>query len=140
VMPMVQGCCPVRCWKPVVSYHTQIQGSVHGATTHENSTTMSLYGYGLAQYVVEFKSWHTNRLCGEAAMVEPLECSVKLRWLNHVMVWVQLRRLEPISHKRGLLVGAMLTLAVKPQWVCYKLDETIEQPCSDFPSTHLGSV
>jgi hypothetical protein len=34
----------------------------------------------------------------------------------------------------------MLTLAVKPQWVCYKLDETIEQPCSDFPSTHLRSV
>jgi hypothetical protein len=31
-----------------------------------------------------------------------------------------------------LLVGAMLTLTVKPQWVCYKLDETIEQPCSDF--------
>jgi hypothetical protein len=29
-------------------------------------------------------------------------------------------------------VGAMLTLAVKPQWVCYKLDETIEQSCSDF--------
>jgi hypothetical protein len=26
----------------------------------------------------------------------------------------------------------MLTLAVKPQWVCYKLDETNEQPCSDF--------
>jgi hypothetical protein len=26
----------------------------------------------------------------------------------------------------------MLTLAVKPQWVCYKLDETIEQFCSDF--------
>jgi hypothetical protein len=25
----------------------------------------------------------------------------------------------------------MLTLAVKPQWVRYKLDETIEQPCSD---------
>jgi hypothetical protein len=25
----------------------------------------------------------------------------------------------------------MLTLAVKPQWVWYKLDETIEQPCSD---------
>jgi hypothetical protein len=22
VMPAVQGCCPVRCWKPVVSYHT----------------------------------------------------------------------------------------------------------------------
>jgi hypothetical protein len=29
-------------------------------------------------------------------------------------------------------VGAMLTLSVKPQWVHYKLDETIEQPCSDF--------
>jgi hypothetical protein len=24
VMPTIQGCCPVRCWKPVVSYHTQI--------------------------------------------------------------------------------------------------------------------
>jgi hypothetical protein len=26
----------------------------------------------------------------------------------------------------------MLMLAVKPQWMCYKLDETIEQSCSDF--------
>jgi hypothetical protein len=26
----------------------------------------------------------------------------------------------------------MLTLAVKPQLVCYKLDETIEHPCTDF--------
>jgi hypothetical protein len=26
----------------------------------------------------------------------------------------------------------MLTLAVKPQWLRYKLGETIEQPCSDF--------
>jgi hypothetical protein len=26
----------------------------------------------------------------------------------------------------------MLTLAVKSQWVCYKIDETIEQSCSDF--------
>jgi hypothetical protein len=24
VMPVVQGCCLVRCWKPVVSHHTQI--------------------------------------------------------------------------------------------------------------------
>jgi hypothetical protein len=24
VMPTVQGCCPVRCWKLMVSYHTQI--------------------------------------------------------------------------------------------------------------------
>jgi hypothetical protein len=26
----------------------------------------------------------------------------------------------------------MLTLVVKAQWVCYMLDETTEQPCSDF--------
>jgi hypothetical protein len=26
----------------------------------------------------------------------------------------------------------MLTLVVKTQWVCYKLDKTIEQPCGDF--------
>jgi hypothetical protein len=25
----------------------------------------------------------------------------------------------------------MLTLVVKPQWVHYKLDETVEQSCSD---------
>jgi hypothetical protein len=24
VMSMIQGCCPMRCWKHVVSYHTQI--------------------------------------------------------------------------------------------------------------------
>jgi hypothetical protein len=35
-------------------------------------------------------------------------------------------------------MGAMLTLAVKIQWVRYKLDETIEQSYSDF--SHLGSV
>jgi hypothetical protein len=29
-------------------------------------------------------------------------------------------------------MGAMLTPAVKPQWVRNKLDETIEQSCSDF--------
>jgi hypothetical protein len=54
VMPMVQSCCMVRCWKPVVCYHTKIYEPVHGATTHKNSTTISLYGYDLAQYVVEF--------------------------------------------------------------------------------------
>jgi hypothetical protein len=26
----------------------------------------------------------------------------------------------------------MLTLVVKPQWVRYKLDETVEHSCSDF--------
>jgi hypothetical protein len=39
-------------WQPLVCYHIQIYGPVHGTTTHKNSTTMSLYGYGLAQYVV----------------------------------------------------------------------------------------
>jgi hypothetical protein len=39
---------------------------------------------------------------------------------------------EPTRHKRGFGVGAMLTLAVKPQWICCKLDETIEHSCSDF--------
>jgi hypothetical protein len=29
-------------------------------------------------------------------------------------------------------MGAMLTLVVKPQWVRYKLDKTIEQSCSNF--------
>jgi hypothetical protein len=33
----------------------------------------------------------------------------------------------------------MLTLVVKPQWVRNKLEETIEQSCSDFLA-HLGSV
>jgi hypothetical protein len=36
-------------------------------------------------------------------------------------------------------VGAMLTLAVKPQWVRNKLEETIEQSCSDF-LTHTLEV
>jgi hypothetical protein len=30
----------------------------------------------------------------------------------------------------------MLTLAVKPQWVRYKLDETIERSCSDLLAIH----
>jgi hypothetical protein len=54
VMLTVQSYCPLRCWQPVVSYHTPISGPIHGVTTHENSTTMSIYGYGLKQYVVEF--------------------------------------------------------------------------------------
>jgi hypothetical protein len=75
VMLAVQGCCPVRCWKHVVSYHTQIYGPVHGATTNENSTTMSLYGYDLAQYVVEF------------SLGVPTDCEGKLRWQNRWDVW-----------------------------------------------------
>jgi hypothetical protein len=30
----------------------------------------------------------------------------------------------------------MLTPAVKPQWVRYRLDETIEKPCSDLLASH----
>jgi hypothetical protein len=30
----------------------------------------------------------------------------------------------------------MLTLAVKPQWLRYKLDETIEKACSDLLAIH----
>jgi hypothetical protein len=30
----------------------------------------------------------------------------------------------------------MLTLVEKPQWVCYKLDETIEKSCSDLLAIH----
>jgi hypothetical protein len=50
-------------------------------TTHENSTTMSLYGSGLAQYVVEFslayrpavrgsRDGRTAAIFGEAVMAE----------------------------------------------------------------------
>jgi hypothetical protein len=38
-------------------------------------------------------------------MAELLGCSMKLRWLNRGMVWVQLRWLKPIRHKGGLLGG-----------------------------------
>jgi hypothetical protein len=64
--------------------------------------------------------WQTARIFGEAMMAEPWDGVGEAAMA------------EPIRHKRGLLVGAMLTLAVKPQWVRYKLEETIEQSCSDF--------
>jgi hypothetical protein len=48
------------------------------------------------------------------------------------MVWVKLRWLEPTRHKRGLLGGCDAHAGGEPQWVRYKLDETIEQSCSDF--------
>jgi hypothetical protein len=34
-------------------------------TTHKNNTTMSLYGYGLAQYVVEFSLGVLNSCAGK---------------------------------------------------------------------------
>jgi hypothetical protein len=36
------------------------------------------------------------------------------------------------AQEGGFWWSAMLTLAVKPQWLRYKLDETIEKHCSDF--------
>jgi hypothetical protein len=58
---------------------------------------------------------------GEAAMAEPWDGVGKAAMAE--------------THKAqegGFWVGAMVTLAVKPQWVYYKLDKTIEQSCSDF--------
>jgi hypothetical protein len=63
---------------------------------------------------------------------KPLGCSVRLRWLNRGKVWERLRCLNPQGTGGGYWVGAMLTLAVNPQWVRCKLDETIEESCSDF--------
>jgi hypothetical protein len=63
---------------------------------------------------------------------KPLGFSVMLRWLNHGMVWERLRGLNPYGTRGGFWVGAMLTPMVKPQWVHYKLDETIELSCIDF--------
>jgi hypothetical protein len=62
--------------------------------------------------------WPTARMFGDAVMVEPWDGMGEAAMA------------KPIRHKRGFWVGAMLTLAVKPQWVHYKLDETIEQSCS----------
>jgi hypothetical protein len=67
---------------------------------------------------------------------KPLGCSMKLRWWNRGMVWAKLRWLEPIKHKRGFWVGVLLTPMVKPQWVCYKLDETILKSCSHLLAIH----
>jgi hypothetical protein len=64
--------------------------------------------------------WQTAGMFGDAAMAEPWD------GVGEAMM------AEPKRHKRGFWVGAMLTPMVKPQWVCYKLDETIEQSCNDF--------
>jgi hypothetical protein len=63
---------------------------------------------------------------------KPLGCSVKLRWLNCGIVWERLQWLNPYGTRGGFWVGVMLTLVVKPQWIRYNLDETIELSCSDF--------
>jgi hypothetical protein len=53
---------------------------------------------------------------GEAAMAEPWDGVGK----------VAIARTHKSQEGAFGWVGAMLTLAVKPQWVRYKLDETIE--------------
>jgi hypothetical protein len=63
--------------------------------------------------------WQTAGMFGEAAMAEPWDGVG-----NAVMA---------VTHKaQEGSFGWVLTLAVKPQWVCYKQDETIEQSCHDF--------
>jgi hypothetical protein len=73
----------------------------------------------------------------ESSLGVPIGCAGKLRWqtvgmFSEAMMaepWDGVGEAvmaEPTRHKRGFWVGAMLTLAVKPQWVCCNLDETIE--------------
>jgi hypothetical protein len=40
--------------------------------------------------------------------------------------------LENHTAQDGALGGSRLTPLVKPKWVCYKLEEAIEKPCSDI--------
>jgi hypothetical protein len=76
----------------------------------------------------------------ESSLDVPTDCAGKLRWKTTGMFseavmaepWVKLCRLETIRYKRGFFVGEILTLAVKPQWVRYMLEEIIEHSCSDF--------
>jgi hypothetical protein len=65
-------------------------------TTHENSTTMSLYGYGLVQYVVEPSLAYQS--------------VVRIEWTLLGSVWLGMRGvrewtlLRTTWHKRGPLV------------------------------------
>jgi hypothetical protein len=52
------------------------------------------------------------------------------------MVWVKLRWLEPIRHKRGLLGGCDAHTGSDTSVVRYKLDETIEKSYSDLLAIH----
>jgi hypothetical protein len=64
--------------------------------------------------------WQTAGMFGEATMAEPWDGVSKA-----AMARTQ-------DTRGGFWVGAMLMLTVKPHWVRYKLDETIELSCSDF--------
>jgi hypothetical protein len=69
--------------------------------------------------------WQTAKIFGEAAMAEPRKCVDKAAIAE--------------THKAqegGFWVGVMLTLTVKPQWVRYKQDETVEKSCSGLLASH----
>jgi hypothetical protein len=60
-------------------------------------------------------------------------CAGKLRWQTAGMFGVAATaELWDRVGEATMAEGVMLTPAVKPQWVRCKLDETIEQSCSDF--------
>jgi hypothetical protein len=69
--------------------------------------------------------WQTAGMFGEAVMAEPWDGVGK-----------SCDGRNPYGTRGGFWVGAMLTSAVKPQWVRYKLDETIEKSCSDLLTIH----
>jgi hypothetical protein len=69
---------------------------------------------------VEELRWQTAGVFGEATMAEPWDGVGGAAMA------------ETIRHKRGLLCGCDAHAGGKPQWVRCKLDETIEQSCSDF--------
>jgi hypothetical protein len=73
--------------------------------------------------------WQTAGMFSEAAMVEPWDGMGEATMA------------EPTRHKRGFWVDVMLTLVMKSQWVCYKLEKIIEKPYSVLlVKVHLGPL
>jgi hypothetical protein len=68
--------------------------------------------------------WQTAEMFGEAAMAEPWDGVGKAAMAG------------THNTRGGFWVGEMLTPVVKPQWVRYKLEETIEKFCSDLVAIH----
>jgi hypothetical protein len=99
--------------------------------------TLSTQSYSVVNTVaVEFHKSMVTYVCWLLLVrILDLPCS---DFLTHT-VWGKLRWSNPQGTRGGFWVGAMLTLAVKPQWVRCKLDETIEQSCSNF-LTHTLEV
>jgi hypothetical protein len=69
--------------------------------------------------------WQIAGMFGEAAMAEPWDGVGK-----SCDGW------NPYRTRGGFWMGAMLMLVVKPQWVHYKLDETIEKSYSYLLAIH----